>query len=493
VSKKKPNKTASRVAWIFTGLLFVVIVLVVIYARQRKPEEIVPPALKMANVETMTIKTMSYTETLTLPARIEADQVAALSAEFAGMLTRWLVPEGAPLRKGQTIAVLDQKTIKARLDETKALLKSTLTTISMADIGKEGAAVGLEDAQQRERSQTLALEAAEADLKLAQLDFSRTQKLVIKKVLNQARLDSISNQLTQAKLAVARVKEAQSSAALGIRSAETRQKEAETNLEMAQARVEELKAAIVSLKIQLQKTNLKAPIAGKLEKHLIKQGEFAGAGKPLAYIYDARYVRATVNVPDRYVSFLDTKNPTIQAFIQMNMPGAVQRVKAELIIPGLPKLTGGNSNDLAFDAKIARISQAANAESNTYKVELRLLNPGGAIRHGLIGRGRIEYLYYPEAIVIPVRAAQVTDEGPRVLLAEDVDGIARVATRDIEAVSIRGDQILVGSGLKPQDRLIVAGWKGLVPGEAVNVLVADGQFLNGGGAVKPTASKEKAP
>lgn len=490
MTEKKQKKAATRIAWIFTGLLLAVIVAVVLYAKQREVAKPEPPVVKMANVEVITVKTTSYSETLTLPARIEADQVAAVSAEFAGILARWLVPEGATVKRGTVVAVLDQKTIKAKLKETEALLESTLKNIAMADVGKESASVGLADSRQQAKLQDLALKAAQADLKLAKLEFSRTKKLVDKKVLNPARLDTVRNQLTQAELAVARAKEAQASAALGIRNAETRQKEADTNMEMAQAKVKELKAAIASLKIQLQKTNLLAPITGKLEKHLIKSGEFAGAGAPLAFIYDTRYVRATVNVPDRYVAFLDTKNPTIAAFIQMNMPGAVQRVKAELIIPGLPKLTGGNASDLVFDAEIARIAQAANAESNTYKVELRLPNPGGAIRHGLIGRGRISYLYYPEAIVIPVRSAQVTDEGPRVLLAEKKDGIDRVAVRDIEAVSIRGDQVLVGSGLKPNDRLIVAGWKGLVPGEAVNVLVADGKFQNGGEAVKPDAPKE---
>ena len=49
--------------------------------------------------------------------------------------------------------------------------------------------------------------------------------------------------------------------------------------------------------------------------------------------------------------------------------------------------------------------------------------------------------------------------------------------RDIEPLSIKGNEVLIGNGLSKGDRLIVSGWKGLVGGEAVNVLLEDGRFM----------------
>ena len=264
---------------------------------------------------------------------------------------------------------------------------------------------------------------------------------------------------------------------MGIRSAEVRIKETRANLELADARLIELEATIAHLEVQIEKSKLKAPISGRIEEHLIEPGEVVAARAPLAYVYDLTYLRATVNVPDRYVAFLDPENPAARSFTRMNMPGAQQRVSAKLIVPGLPKLAGGSKPDVVFDAEIARIAQSADPESNTFRVELRLSNPGGALRHGVIARGKIEYLIYPNAIVIPVKAVQVTDVGPRVLIVEDTKGTQVARVRDIEPISIRGSEILIRSGLAQGDRLIVSGWKGLVGGEKVNVLVEGGRFM----------------
>jgi RND family efflux transporter MFP subunit len=296
--------------------------------------------------------------------------------------------------------------------------------------------------------------------------------------MDTSKLDTAQNAITQAGLGVERANQALESARLGIQTAEVRVKEASTNRDLAKARLVELKAATASLKVQLKKTRLKAPISGRIEKHLIEPGEFTGAGDPLAHIYDLRFIRAIVNVPDRYIAFLDAKNPTIRTFIQMNMPHAEQRIRAQLILLGLPKLTGENGAGIAFDAEIARIAQAADPSSNTYQVELRLPNPGGALRHGMIARGKIEYLYYPQAIVIPVKSVQVTDEGPRVLVVKAEKGVQRVHVREIEPISIRKDQLLIGRGLAQGDRLIITGWKGLVAGETVNVLLENGLFTD---------------
>jgi membrane fusion protein (multidrug efflux system) len=427
---------------------------------------------------------------LTLPARVEADCVATVSAEFGGTLARWVVAEGATVQKGQVVAELDLKVISASREELEASLRSATKNVNLTRIGKESATVGLANSRKNAKLQELGLEAAHSELKLARIDYSRIRNLVDKKVMNPSQLDTAKNALTQAELAAARAEEVLASARLGVRDAQVQVKQAAANLDVAAGRIGELEAAIASLDIQAGKTGLKAPITGRIEEHLVEAGEVVEKGVPLAHVYDLKHVRATVNVPDRYVASLDPDNLAAQAFVQMNMPGAQSRLRARLIIPGLPKLTGGSGGNLAFDAEIARIAQASDPASNTYKVELRLPNPGGVLRHGFIARGQIEYLYYPQAIVIPLKAVQVTDEGPRVLVATKTEGAERVEVHDIEAISIRGDKLLIGSGLADGDRLIVAGWKGLVSGEPVNVLVDNGRFTTGENEAQPLVKKD---
>jgi hypothetical protein len=75
-----------------------------------------------------------------------------------------------------------------------------------------------------------------------------------------------------------------------------------------------------------------------------------------------------------------------------------------------------------------------------------------------------------------LRAVQVADIGPRVLVLEKRKGKDIAVVRNIEPVSIKDDLILVGTGVKAGDRLVIAGGKGVINGEEVNVIVEDGEL-----------------
>ena len=335
----------------------------------------------------------------------------------------------------------------------------------------------LDDAQNSLTQVKLSVVRAKQNLNNAMLNV-QVAKLAIKEVDEEtaAQLDDAQNSLTQAELSVVRAKQNLNNARLNIQVANLAIKESEAGIDLAEARIAELEASISLLEHQISKGKLKAPFSGILEAHLIEPGEMASPGIPVATIYDLKYLRATIDVPDRYIAFLDPNNNKIKTFISKNMPGAEQRINTKIIIPSLPKLTEGIESGFELDADIAKIAQSSNPESNTFEVELRFLNPGNALKHGLIVRSKIDYLYYKSAIIIPVKAIQVTDLGPRVLVVNQENGDEVSVLKDINPVSIHGSQALIRGGLKKGDRLIVAGWKGLVGGEKINILVENGVF-----------------
>jgi RND family efflux transporter MFP subunit len=466
---------------VITVLLAGLIVVVIYYGATRPPEEIVPQEKRLANVEALTIRARSYREALVLPAVVEAERVAGVSPEFDGKLARWLAGEGELVKQGQVVADLDTAALRARLKELEAQRKSATLAVDRARAALDGSEARLANARKDAEVQQLGRQSAEADLELARTDFDRAQSLVEKRVMDTATLDKARNTLTQAEIAVDRAKESIARADLAVRAAEAQLQEARTGIALAGSSIEELDAATDSLKVQIGKARLRAPIAGRIEEHLVEPGEVVAAGIVIARIYDLDHLCAVVSVPDRYVAFLDEGNPAVAEYVRLNRPGALQAVRASLIVPGLPKLTGGESPGLDLPAEITRIAQASDSESNTFKVELRFENPGGALKHGVIARGRIEYLTYPDAIVIPMKAVQVSDVGPRVMVVERIGGANIARTRDIVPASIREAELLVLDGLRPGERLIVAGWKGLVEGEEVNVIVEDGIFVAAGG------------
>ncbi|HET6621428.1 MAG TPA: efflux RND transporter periplasmic adaptor subunit [Dongiaceae bacterium] len=81
-----------------------------------KPGEIV-------SVQVMTSKAQSQPRTIVLRGRTEADRVVEVRAETTGRVVEIPVEEGALVRKGDLIAVLDGADRAARLAEAKALLQ----------------------------------------------------------------------------------------------------------------------------------------------------------------------------------------------------------------------------------------------------------------------------------------------------------------------------------------------------------------------------------
>lgn len=363
------------------------------------------PAKRIANVEVETVTTREYNETLTLPARLEADQSATISSEISGRLKAWEAQEGEPVQKGQIVARIDTEDLDAQLAELQAQL-----------------------------------ELDRARLSFAERELARIQKLAERDIATESELDTVEEARTDAKLSIAQTER-----------------------------------RIDSLQVTLDKATLRAPFNGHIEEHLVEPGELVGTGQLMARIYDLSHLRAIVDVPDRYIPFLEADNPTVATYIAVAMPGAKQNITAKVEIPGPQKLTGGTYQGITLDADVVRVAQASNPLSNTFEVELRLPNPGGALREGIICRSHITFLTYAEAIVIPLKSIEVADVGPRVKVVERRDGRDYAQVRNIEPVSIDKDRILIAGGLQPGDRLLVTGGKGVLDGEPVAVIIEDGK------------------
>jgi RND family efflux transporter MFP subunit len=472
------NRGVSVLLWAATATMVVLIVAVIAVGASRPDKPLEKPTARLANVEVQTIRVEPYDEALVLPAVLLADREATLSAELAGTLHEWLVKEGDQVAAGQVVARLNTDTLRAQQAELEAARRTAEATATMAERQLSLAKVSLEQTRRDLAQLEHELAAAQADLALAEKELARSQALRADNIQSQADYDAAANTRTQRAVAVERVTSQQAKARLAIESATVQISHAEASLAMERARVEEHAARLAQLAVSLAKTELRAPLAGRLQKFLLQAGEVVAPGQPLAAIYDLEYIRVKVDVADRFAPFLDLKSKAIDEYLAFSMPDAQRQVSASVILPGLPKLTGGTYKGLELPAELAYLAQASDPTSNTFQVELRLLNPGGALKQGIIGQARIAFLHYPKALVIPVRAVQVSDQGPRVLVAEPgPDGTATTRVRDIVPVSLQNDRILVSGGIAEGEHLIVAGGKGLVEGEAVRVIAADGQLL----------------
>jgi len=481
---------------VFTGLLVVGIFVLAGVLMSRTPSVLAPPTKQLTGVATLLVTPRQHWEGLQLPARLEADHAAVLSSEISGRLQAWCVEEGAAVAAGQEVARLNTDDLDAQLRQMEARRDTAAKTVLVAEESLSMARVAVTQAEKTAASLRLERDSARAALDLATKEFERVKTLSAAVIATPAEFDRADNARTLAQLGVAKAEDAIDRAAVAVQAARVAVTQAEASLALNRSQAQEADRQIETLKVTLAKAHIVAPFAGRFEEHLVEAGEVVSPGQALGRLYDLAWLRAAVDVPDRYAPLLDTAGTMVQTYIAMAMPGAVQDLKATIIIPGLPKLTGGTYTGVELPAEIHRVSQAASPTSNTFRVELRLQNPGNALKAGIIGQARLSFLRYDQALVIPVKAVQVSEVGPRVLLVETVDGrtVARVC--DIEPVSIQDDEVLVRGGLKAGDRLVVSGAKGIVDGEEVLVVMADGKVVQTAPAAAgqtTTVPREAAP
>ncbi len=475
------RRSSRLLLWVIPLLLVLATAGIIVLAANRPKPPITLPEKRLVNVAVQEVRSRPYTESLVLPARLEADRSALISSELAGRLERWLVAEGSAVEAGQVLAELNDEDLRAKLAELAVQGEIVAKQIRLAEQDVAVARLSLEQAQRDGAALELTRDSSLADLEFARKENERITVLAQSAIATQAEVDRVRNQLTQAELALAKAKDAMDRAAVAVRTAAARLTQSEANVALATARVREIEQAKASVEITLAKTRIRAPFAGRFDAHLTELGEVVSPGQPLGRVYDSSTLRVAVDVPDRYAPFLETGNPLLEQYITQAMPGTRQELRATVQIPGLPKLTGGRHAGIELPARIARVAQAASEISHTFRVELRFANPGGALREGMIVRAEIGYLIYDEAIVIPVSAVQVADVGPRALVVTEQDGKQIVQTRDIVPVSIRDDQVLVRSGLAAGERLVVSGGRGVLDGEEVRVVMSNGAVVDRNG------------
>jgi len=478
--------------WGFTGILAVLAGALVVYKVKAPPPDLDPPPKELSNVAVQGVTFTTHRQRLILPARLAANRSIGLSFELNGCLERCQAPEGAVVQAGAVIATINTADLQAELAHLLARQQSAERAVSVAEQNIEGAGATRELAEKDTESQQLQLSAAQANLLLAEKDYARIKTLAESSIAAEAEYDRVSNLRTQATLTVARAQNALERAAVAVQAAQTRVRQTEASRDLDRSRVQEIQSAIAALKVTIGKATITAPFTGKLDEYLVEAGEVVATGQIIGHFYDLEKVRALVDVPDRYIPLLDRGNLLVDKYVSLAMPGAKQELRAHITIPGLPKLAGGAYAGVQLDATIDRVAQAADPASNTFRVELLLSNPGEALKQGMIVEAQIDFLRYDDALVIPLKAVQVTDAGPRVFVVADVSGHSIVQVRDVEPVSIEKETILVRGGLAEGDRLIVAGWKGLVDGEEVQVVIEDGH-LHGVSKSAAPGSKESAP
>lgn len=232
---------------------------------------------------------------------------------------------------------------------------------------------------------------------------------------------------------------------------------------------ENMRAAYAAARLQLEHTQVIAPISGVISRRDVKLGNLVTQNQVLFHIVDMRPLQAVLKVPERE----------------------------------LGKLKAGESVDLDVDAlpgqhfrgKVARVAPVVDAKTGTFRVTAEFDSADRGLRPGMFGRLQVIYDRRHDALTVP-RGALIEEDGhasvyvveretpaakPKARVKpKPGDAVAAEAKpqppglvahrREVKVGYADGDRVEIRSGLKAGDRVITLGRNAVRDGSQVQLV-----------------------
>ncbi len=223
------------------------------------------------------------------------------------------------------------------------------------------------------------------------------------------------------------------------------QREAEANLRAAEA-------ALTSAQLNLDYTNVKAPVAGRVGKIEITVGNLvaAGPGSPV--------LTSLVSINPIYASFNADERVVMRA-----LKGQVAASNGLVAMDQIPVQMGTILSDDAtpYAGRLQLIDNQVDARSGTVRVRAVFDNADGKLMPGQFARVRMGHAETQQALVVSERAIG-TDQDKKFVMVVDAEN--KAAYREIKLGESSEGLRMVTNGLKAGERIVVNGLQRVRPG-----------------------------
>ncbi len=210
---------------------------------------------------------------------IEATE-SSIAAQVPGRIIKMNFEEGALVKKGDTLAEIDHRTLQQQVNQAQAALTMARQQYDLLVKGARS-----EDLRVAEEG----VKEAEANSNLAKLALDRTQKLYNDHSVSQSQMDA-----AQAQYDVASAQMQSSKQNLEKMQHFARPEE----IRSAAAQVEQAQAALDYATISLEHSCVISPIDGTILEKLVEIGDYANIGTPVYTVSDLRTMKMTVYVSE---------------------------------------------------------------------------------------------------------------------------------------------------------------------------------------------------
>lgn len=373
-------------------------------------------------VKTASVRSEKIVDEVSFIGTLEPNITTTVGAVVSGRVTE------AAFREGD--AVLAGKTVLMQLDRARReiALREREAAVTRAQEQWEKLKQGSRSEEVAQR--LAAVKEHRALRQRAERDFERAKRLHKDQLISLAEFQGIESAAV-----AAREKYESMSAALRLSRSGTRVED----IAMAEAEHEQAKASLDAVAYELSRSTLPAPITGFVVKKHVEVGGWVNPGDPVAQVIDLDPVFATGPVSERKIGFL--------------RPGLPVTVSLDAF-PGE-----------SFKGQVAQIVPLADRQSRSFPVKVRLDNPDGRLKAGMLARISVKLANDRSSVVVP-KDAVVRRGANEVVFVVDTGKVREVKVRTGRRV--RGLLEIAEGNLEPGEEVVILGNEGLRDGAQVH-------------------------
>lgn len=257
---------------------------------------------------------------------------------------------------------------------------------------------------------------------------------------------------------------------------QSRRDEVVSAFEVAQASLAAAEAAQRMAELDLEYTDVRAPISGLSSREVLSEGSLVSTEQ------SSSLLTKIVQVDPLYVEF--------------SVPEAEAAMIRASLAPannaGAPTVTLVLESGKQYPetAKVTFVDNAVDVNSGTVRVRAVLRNPQAQLIPGQFIRARINGVMLSNVVTVPRKAIMSSAQGQFIWIVNDEQ---KVEFRPVQVGRSMGNNIVVTEGLAPGDRYIVDGVLKVQPGIQVSAVSIDAESKQADQQpVAPSARKETA-
>ncbi len=376
-------------------------------------------------VQTTPAKRAGISQTVKAEAVVYPLQQATVAPKITSTVKQFLVQRGSRVKKGQLLAVLENKDLAAAAEASKGDFDQAdanyVTTVN-ASLPQQ-------------------IQKAELDAAAAKSAFEAQQKVYEsrKDLFRQGALPR--RDLDAAEVALAQARSANEQAQRQL--ADLQRLGKEQALKAARGARLSAEGKYRSAEAQLSYSEIRSPIDGVVTDRPLFVGDLATANQPILTVMDTSRLIAKSHIAQSEAAILKTGNP------------------AALKVPG---------HDAPIQGRVSLISPALDPGSTTIEVWVEVSKPDPALRPGMTVEASMTAKTVKDALVVPTATIFKNSEGADYLLLAGSDNHAHLKTVQVGIGNSEFTQIL--GGIAVGDLVISSGGYALPDNTQIKVEAA---------------------